>query len=277
MTDHYALIGNPISHSRSPAVYAAFAQQCAQDIAYHTILSTPDHFAATVHEFQRKGGKGVNITMPFKRLATGLADQMTARAHASGALNMLTFDERGTVLGDNTDGVGLVRDIKHRLGRTIAGQSILLLGAGGAIRGVLLSVLAEHPAKIFIANRTVSTANELVRLAAPKAGKTHLVSGGFSDITTMHTQFDIVIHGAASQTMDDLTALLSTVWNAHTLAYDLRYDQSPTAFVLAAKKSGVEQAVDGIGMLVTQAALCFSLWRGIDPDIQTVIRALSKD
>lgn len=271
MTDRYAIIGNPIAQAKSPALQTAFAQQCGQDMEYGAILGPMDGFAEAIRQFQREGGKGMNITMPFKLEAFELADELTPRGRAAGAVNMYTLRADGSVLGDNTDGFGIVRDITHNLARSFAGKRVLLLGAGGAVRGALLPMLAEKPAEIFIANRTASKAIELADQFGSEAGNTKLAGGGFADIAG---RFDIVINGSASSMTGEVPPLPAGVWDAGSLAYDMAYKKDPTAFVLAARQAGVGLAADGLGMVVEQGAECFFLWRGIRPDTAPVIAAL---
>jgi len=271
MTDRYAIIGNPIAQAKSPALQMAFAQQCGEDMHYGAILGPMDGFVEAIRQFQREGGKGMNITMPFKLEAFELADELTPRGRAAGAVNMYTLRADGTILGDNTDGFGIVRDITHNLGRSFAGKRVLLLGAGGAVRGALLPMLAEKPTEIFIANRTASKAVELAEQFGEHAGGTKLSGGGFADVSG---RFDIVINGSASSMTGEVPPLLAGVWDADSLAYDMAYKKEPTAFVLAAQAAGVKQAADGLGMVVEQGAECFFLWRGTRPDTAPVIAAL---
>lgn len=273
MTDRYAIIGNPIAQAKSPALQMAFARQTGQDkdMEYGAILGPLDGFVEAVRQFQREGGKGMNITMPFKLQAYELADRLTERGRMAGALNMFTLNADGSILGDNTDGFGITRDITHNLGRSFAGKRVLVLGAGGAVRGTLLPFLAEKPAEIFIANRTAAKAVELAREFAAYAGNTQLGGGGFADIQGC---FDLVINGSASSMTNEVPPLPKGVWNADSLAYDMAYKKEPTAFMRAAEADGVRQTADGLGMVIEQGAECFYLWRGVRPDTAPVIREL---
>jgi len=271
MTDRYAVIGNPVSHTKSPALHAAFARQCGQTIEYGMILGPLDGFAAAVRQFQREGGKGLNITVPFKLEAFRLADELTPRARAAGAVNMFTFRADGSILGDNTDVYGIVRDITHNLARPLTGQRVLLLGAGGAVRGALLPLLAEKPAALFIANRTPAKAVALAQEFADPAGQTQLAGGSFAEAGG---RFDIVINGTSSSVSDEAPPLAAELWDAGTLAYDMYYQKAPTAFLRAARAAGVLQVADGVGMVVEQGAECFALWRGMRPQTAAVIAAL---
>lgn len=268
MTDKYNIIGNPIAQAKSPALQMAFARQTGQDISYGTILAEQAGFGDAVRGFQREGGRGMNITMPFKLDAFALADELTLRAQRAGAVNTYTFRPDGTILGDNTDGVGLVNDITRNLKRAIAGQRVLVLGAGGAVRGAILPLLGEQPAEIFIANRTPAKAAELVQLFADDVAESKLSGGGFEDIQGC---FDIVINGTPTSMTGSLPPLPAGVWNAHSLAYDMSYE---TAFIEHAAACGLQEFADGLGMVVEQGAECFMLWRGIRPDTVPVIAEL---
>lgn len=271
MTDRYAVIGNPVAHTKSPALQSAFARQCGHAIDYGTILGPLDGFADAVRRFQHAGGKGMNITVPFKLEAFALADELTARAQAAGAVNMFTFRDDGSILGDNTDGFGIVRDITHNLGCPLAGRRVLLLGAGGAVRGTLLPLLAEMPAEVFIANRTAAKAAGLASEFSAHARNTRLAGGGFADA---EGAFDVVINGTASSLVDEAPPLAVTLWHSAALAYDMFYSPAPTAFMRAAAAAGVGRTADGLGMVVEQGAECFYLWRGVRPDTRPVIAAL---
>lgn len=271
MTDRYAIIGNPIAQAKSPALQTAFARQCGQDLEYGAILGELDGFSAAVRAFQASGGKGMNITMPFKLEAFELADELTPRGRAAGAINMFSFRADGSILGDNTDGFGIVRDITHNLGVALTGKRVLLLGAGGAVRGTLLPLFDQKPAEVFIANRTASKAVELAKEFGTDAVGIKLDGGGFSDI---QGRFDVVINGSASSMTNDVPPLPAGVWDHDSLAYDMAYKKDPTAFVLAARAAGVGKTADGLGMVVEQGAECFYLWRGIRPDTAPVIAAL---
>ncbi|MDB5813734.1 MAG: aroE2 [Rhodocyclales bacterium] len=271
MTDRYAIIGNPIAQAKSPALQTAFAQQCKQDMEYGAILGPLNGFVESVRQFQRLGGKGMNITMPFKLEAFELADELTPRGRAAGALNMFTFRADGTILGDNTDGFGIVRDITHNLGYSLTGKRLLILGAGGAVRGALVPILDEKPSGIFIANRTAASAIELAQHFREHAGSINLAGGGFDDIAG---GFDVVINGSASSMTGEVPPMPDEVWSTNSLAYDMAYKKEPTAFVLAAREAGVELTADGLGMVVEQGAECFFLWHGIRPDTAPVIAAL---
>lgn len=265
MSDHYAVIGNPISHSKSPALHTAFARQCAQDIVYGAIFGPLDKFAECVTAFRASGGKGMNVTLPFKLEAFAIADELTERARLAEAVNTLMFDN-GRILGDNTDGVGLVRDLKENLGLTLAGKRILILGAGGAARGVLRPLLEEGPSRLAIANNTPSKA---VALKEQVANAAHVSGGGFSDFKG--EQFDLVINATSASLSGNAIPLHDGVFADGAFAYDMAYGDGNTPFMDAALSNGVAGVADGFGMLAGQAAESFRLWRGVRPDIVPVI------
>jgi shikimate dehydrogenase len=262
MTDRYCVFGNPIAHSKSPRIHALFARQTGQDLSYEAILAPLDGFAGSVRDFAAAGGRGANVTVPFKEEAFRLADSLTPRARAAGAVNTLTF-ESGRIRGDNTDGAGLVRDIAHNLGAAIAGRRSLILGAGGAARGVILPLLDQGPATIFVANRT---AGKAVALAAAF----NIEGGGFESLAGR--QFDLVINATSAGLADAALPLPAGVFAAGCLAYEMLYGRE-TPFMAQARAAGAAVA-DGLGMLVEQAAEAFSVWRGVRPDTAPVLAAL---
>lgn len=271
--DRYAVTGHPIAHSKSPQIHTTFAHQTAQDMSYEAILAPLDGFVATVQAFRAEGGRGMNVTVPFKLEAFALADRHTPRAKAAGAVNTLAFDAAG-ILGDNTDGAGLVRDLTVNLGCTLASRRVLLLGAGGATRGVLLPLLTEHPALLTIANRTVSKAEELATLFAADAGDTRLSACGFESLAGQ--QFDVVINATASSLADEVPPLPPGLYADGALAYDMMYGRADTPFMAAARADGAARVADGLGMLVEQAAESFALWRGVQPDGAAVLADLRR-
>lgn len=266
MTDRYAVVGNPISHSKSPLIHHLFAQQTGEDLQYEALLAPLDAFAATVHTFRAQGGKGMNVTVPFKFEAFALATQLTARAQAAGAVNTLSFQADGEILGDNTDGAGLVRDITTHLGLDLQGKRVLLLGAGGAAAGVILPLLSAG-AIITVANRTVDKAQQLAatfnQIESPYPA---LVACGYEALPQQ--AFDCVINATSSGLSDQLPPIPATVFGAHTLAYEMMYGRE-TPFMAFARQHGA-QVADGLGMLVEQAAESFFLWRGKRPDTTAV-------
>ncbi|GAB6044149.1 shikimate dehydrogenase [Endothiovibrio diazotrophicus] len=268
MTDRYAVMGNPIAHSKSPAIHARFAAQTAQDLEYRAILVEEGGFPAAVAAFRAEGGRGLNVTVPFKQQAWTAAERRSPRAERAGAVNTLRFDDDGTLYGDNTDGIGLVRDLTHNHGVALEGRRVLILGAGGAVRGVLQPILEHRPAQLVVANRTAVRAEELARLFAD-AGE---VAGGGFDLAA--EPFDVVINGTAASLQGEVPPIASALLARGCFCYDMMYAAEPTAFLRWAMGHGVVRAVDGLGMLVEQAAESFHLWRGVRPDTAPVIEAL---
>ena len=271
--DRYAVVGNPIAHSRSPWIHAAFAHQTGQALAYEALLAPLTDFAGTVARFRAEDGRGLNVTVPFKLEAFALADRRTPRAEAAGAVNTLAFAADG-ILGDNTDGAGLVRDLAANLGCPPGGRRILLLGAGGATRGALLPLLDSRPARLTIANRTVAKAEALAALLAARAGDCVLDACGFDALAGR--RFDLVINATAASLADELPPLPPGLYAEGALAYDMMYGRDPTRFMRAALADGAARAADGLGMLVEQAAESFTLWRGVRPDSSPVLAALRR-
>ena len=269
MTDHYAVMGNPIAHSKSPRIHTLFAAQFGHDIEYRAILVEPGHFARAVADFQAQGGKGLNITVPFKEEAWALATARSARAQRAGAVNTLLLNPSGAHYGDNTDGMGLVRDLKNNLGCQLAGRRVLLLGAGGAARGVVEPLLDEKPSLLVIANRTPGKAMELVR-TFQDSGR---VEGcGLDELAGR--SFDVIINATAAGLRGEIPALPRGVVQVHSWCYDMMYADEPTAFMRWAQEQGAERTLDGLGMLVEQAAEAFFLWRNVRPATGPVIQTL---
>jgi shikimate dehydrogenase len=262
MTDRYAVFGNPIGHSKSPFIHAEFARQTGQDMAYSALLAPLDDFAGAMRDFVALGGKGANVTVPFKEQAYALADRLTARAEAAGAVNTLSFAADG-VAGDNTDGVGLVRDLAVNLGVNLFGKRILLLGAGGAARGVLRPLLEGRPGSLVIANRTAAKATGL-------AEQFGCAGGGFDALRDQ--AFDLVVNATSASLAGDAPPLPESVFAPGALAYDMMYGRE-TPFMQAARAAGAHVA-DGLGMLVEQAAEAFFVWRGVRPETGPVIAML---
>ena len=268
--DRYAVVGNPIAHSRSPQIHALFAQQTSQDLIYDAILAPIDGFAATVQAFIASGGKGLNITLPFKLEAREFVDQCSARAARAEAVNTLVVDFEGRTFGENTDGVGLLRDLISNHGAVIRDRKLLVLGAGGAVRGVLEPLLAAAPTRLIIANRTVSRAVELCN-AFKDLGPAEAC--GFDELAG--EQFDLIINGTSASVSKEVPPIPNDVLRAGGWCYDMFYSSQPTAFVRWGQAHGAAKSLDGIGMLVEQAAESFLLWRGMRPDTRPVISALS--
>ena len=270
--DRYAVIGNPIGHSKSPRIHAAFAAQTGQQLSYEALLAPLDGFAATVREFQAAGGRGMNVTVPFKLEAFDLADRLTPRAQAAGAVNTLAFGADGT-LGDNTDGAGILRDITVNLGFAVTGRRVLLLGAGGAARGTVLPLLDARPASLTIANRTAAKAAELADEFAG-AGASPVAPTGCGLAQLAGQQFDLVINATSASLSDAAPDLPAGLYAPGSLAYDMMYGKGETPFLAAARQQGAACLADGLGMLVEQAAESFFLWRGVRPETAPVLADL---
>ena len=263
--DQYTVIGNPIKHSQSPMIHQAFADQTGHAITYTRTLGRTEHFAEDVRAFIAAGGKGLNVTVPFKQLAFDLADTLSPHAEAAGAVNTLSVQPDGTLFGDNTDGIGLVQDLQHNHGIPLAGKHILLIGAGGAARGVLSPLLASQPASIRILNRNPDKARSLVALA----GMPNVTGGGLSEVPDR--PFDLLINATAASLHGQVPAIPVSTIGHLSQAYDMLYSQQPTAFMQWATEQGAAKVMDGFGMLVEQAAAAFYLWRGIKPDTAPVL------
>ena len=270
MTDQYAVFGNPIKHSRSPQIHRTLAEQTGQDINYVSTLVEPDQFQAAASHFFNKGGKGLNITVPFKQDAFTFADALSERARRAGAVNTLIHQDDGKILGDNTDGVGLVRDITNNLGWAIEGKKILLVGAGGAVMGVLEPLLQQRPALIIIANRTVSKAEKLARDFADLG---NIQGCGFEELAD-NGHFDLIINGSSASLAGEIAPLPDSVLTTNTQGYDMMYAAEPTPFMRWMNEQGAQQTADGLGMLVEQAAEAFALWRGVRPETAAVIQSI---
>lgn len=271
MTDHYAVFGNPIAHSKSPLIHAAFARQTGQDLDYRAILAPADDFAGALCQFIAAGGRGANVTVPFKEEAFRLATRRSPRAELAGAINTLVFsgDE---IFGDNTDGVGMMRDITINLGCPVEGRRVLLLGAGGAARGVIGPLLDARPQALVVVNRTEARAQTL----AGVFGQLGPVSGaGFAQLAGQ--SFDLVIDATSASLGADgneMPPLPDGLFAADSLAYSMMYGKGETAFQRFAKQQGAARIAEGLGMLVEQAAEAFHLWRGVRPDVAPVMDLL---
>lgn len=272
--DLYAVIGHPVTHSKSPRIHSLFAQQTGEPVEYTAIQAPLDGFEDTVRQFFARGGKGLNVTVPFKEQAWQLADQHTERAEAAGAANTLFRDPDGVLVADNTDGAGLVRDLTENLGVSLGGRRLLLLGAGGAVRGVLGPLLAERPAQLVIANRTLARAQALVQRFSASAEGTDIRACGFD---APDSPFDLVINGTSASLQGDLPPLSANVITADTVVYDMMYSLQTTTFNQWALDHGAVRVYDGLGMLVEQAAESFCVWRGVRPQTAPVIRQLRSE
>lgn len=268
MSDRYCVIGNPIAHSKSPEIHAAFAAQTGQELVYERCLAPLDQFESTVRALVAAGYGGANVTVPFKLDAAAMADRLTERARAAGAVNTLVFNSSGGIIGDNTDGAGLVNDITRNAGIALEGKRVLLLGAGGAARGAILPLLAGLPAELMIANRTRATADALVeRFGAQRAHGQQLAACAYEDIAG---PYDVVVNATSASLADTMPPVPAHAFGRGTLALDMMYGKAPTHFMLFASAQGA-QARDGLGMLVEQAAEAFFLWRGARPETAAVL------
>lgn len=268
MTDLYAVMGNPINHSKSPAIHSQFADQAKQDLVYSAMLVPTDAFEPAVKDFFKGSGKGLNITVPFKEKAFAFAEQLTPRAQTAEAVNTLVLQEDGTVLGDNTDGAGLVRDLLMNQHVEIAGQKILVIGAGGAVRGILHPFLEQAPESITIVNRTFEKAQNLAD-SFKEFGEIEAKT-----FDALEGPFDVIINGTSASLSGELPPLPESVIASHTCVYDMMYGKALTPFLTWAQKLGAVKVMDGLGMLVEQAAVSFEIWRGVKPNSQAVLAQL---
>lgn len=266
--DQYAVMGNPIAHSKSPRIHSLFAEQTGQQLEYRAIQVDPGGLEQAVGNFDASAGKGLNITVPFKEEAARLVDELSERARRAGAVNTIKFDQKRRY-GDNTDGVGLVRDLTENNGYRIQGQRILLMGAGGAARGVVGPLLEQQPAVLFIGNRTPDKAASLAQLFKDM-GNVH--GCGYPELDG--EQLDLIINATSASLAGEVPALGSVSLSMNGVCYDMMYGREPTAFMRWARERGVLHVLDGLGMLVEQAAESFYLWRGVRPQTGPVMAIL---
>ncbi|MGE8350643.1 MAG: shikimate dehydrogenase [Pseudomonas protegens] len=268
--DQYVVFGNPIGHSKSPLIHRLFAQQTGQQLEYNTLLAPLDDFAGAARGFFAQG-RGANVTVPFKEDAYRLCDSLTERAQRAGAVNTLSKQADGTLLGDNTDGAGLVRDLTVNAGVSLKGKRILLLGAGGAVRGALEPLLAQRPASVVIANRTVEKAELLAELFADLGP---VSASGFD---WLEESVDLIINATSASLSGDLPPIASSLIEpGKTVCYDMMYAKESTPFCRWASEHGAALVLDGLGMLAEQAAEAFYLWRGVRPDSAPVLAELRR-
>ncbi len=268
--DRYGVIGYPVSHSRSPIIHRLFALQTGQDLQYELLQVVPDKLESAIRQFQNTGGKGLNVTLPHKSEVVRLTDQLSERAKSAGAINTLAFQDDG-IVGDNTDGIGLMRDLITNLGLTIRDTNILILGAGGATRGILAPLLEAEPEGITIANRTEAKAAGL----ADHFSSYGPVSACRFDAVSRSDNFDIVINATSAGLKGETPPYPACAVGPQTFCYDLSYGLTPTPFSSWAAARGAAQSVMGWGMLVEQAAESFHIWRGIRPDTVAVLKQMS--
>lgn len=269
--DNYAVMGNPVAHSKSPLIHQQFARQTHQAIRYHALLVPVGRFEDALRDFRKKGGKGLNITVPFKEAAWQSVSVRTCRAETAGAVNTISFIAGGETAGDNTDGVGLLRDLA-RNGIAIKDRRLLILGAGGAIRGVLGPLLEARPAELLIANRTVNKAESLV---AARPYETGLKACSLNDLVNAGS-FDLIINAISAGLHGELPPLPAGIIGTDTCCYDMVYGDTEPVFVRWARRQGAKVSLDGIGMLVEQAAESFFIWRGVRPETGPVIEMLRR-
>ena len=267
--DRYAVFGNPIAHSKSPQIHTLFAEQTKQSIQYTAELAEPGQFDSAVKSFINNGGKGLNITVPFKEDAWRYATKLSERAQRAGAVNTLKVELDGSLFGDTTDGTGLVCDLVTNHHIQIKNKDVLIIGAGGAVRGVIEALLAEQPASLLITNRTKQKATQLTDV--------------FSDLGTINgcgldeineRDFDIVINGTSASLKGDLPPLPNSIFKKNSCSYDMMYAAQATPFMQWSNENGASQVFDGLGMLVEQAAESFFIWRGARPETATVIQTI---
>jgi shikimate dehydrogenase len=267
--DKYAVIGNPIEHSKSPEIHAAFARQTGEPIEYGRLLGNPDDFTGDVRRFLAEGGLGLNVTVPFKEQAWRLADELSPRAHTAGAVNTLIRLDNNTLRGDNTDGIGLVRDLTLNQGFRFDGKRILMLGAGGAVRGVMRPLLEQQPKRVIIANRTAAKAYSL---ANGLSSYGQVAGCGLDELEDM--QFDLIINGTSSGLSGEVPDLPDGLLDSNGWCYDMLYSRQATPFQRWGREHHAARSLDGLGMLVEQAAESFYLWRGVLPETAPVIAML---
>lgn len=267
---HYAVIGDPVSHSKSPLIHRLFAEQTGEQVQYEAIQVSPEHLTQFVADFFNNGGAGLNVTLPHKEAVFALAKNCSERAAQAKAVNTLFTDTKGELCGDNTDGVGLIRDITNNHQFSISDKRVLLLGAGGAVRGSIGPLLSQQPASVFIANRTRAKAEQLAKEFRESGD---ILGGGFDCVAGK--QFDLIINGTAMGISNQAPALDFAVISKNCCCYDMMYKTTEdTAFVSWAKQGSAALAVDGLGMLVEQAAESFAIWRGVRPHTSEVIARL---
>ena len=270
--DHYAVFGSPIKHSKSPRIHKLFAEQTQQALIYEAQEVNAEQFSNSVSGFFAHDGKGLNCTLPLKELAWAYADVKTERAELSKAVNTLALRPDGSILGDNTDGVGLLTDLMNNHQVSLKDRHILILGAGGASRGIILPILEQKVASLVIANRTIDKA---INLANEFIHKGRIKGCGFDDLA--HQQFDLIINATSSSLSNEIPPLPENILSNSGVCYDLAYGNEPTSFVRWGQKNKAIKSLDGLGMLVEQAAEAFFIWRGVRPITKEIIELLNSE
>jgi shikimate dehydrogenase len=269
LPDQYGVIGHPVAHSWSPFIHGMFARQTGESLVYRLHDVDPESFRGYVLEFFSRGGRGLNVTVPHKVAAADLANELTPRAERAGAVNTLAIQRDNRILGDNTDGAGLVHDLRDNLGATLAGARVLIVGAGGATRGVVAPLLVLQPAELVIANRTAERAH---RFAADFSELGPVRGCGFDELGTQ--PYDVILNATSASLSGEVPAISASLIRPNTLCYDMAYSKGDTPFVKWAREQGCTRAYQGWGMLVEQAAESFQLWRGVRPQTRPVLEAL---
>ena len=277
--DPYGVMGNPISHSKSPYIHQQFAKQTRQSIIYDAVHVDIGGFSQAVGNFIANGGKGLNITVPFKQQAFALVDALSQGAQVAGAVNTITLQADGTLFGDNTDGTGLVRDLMDNNSVTLTGKKILIVGAGGATRGIIQPLLQQSVAEIVIVNRTIQKAQDIATIfnSNKTPSDTTIVTAIGYDNLSSDARFDIIINASSASLANELPPLPSQIVQAHSCCYDMMYGATDTIFMQWAKRHGAKRVLDGLGMLVEQAAESFQIWRGVKPNTREVITRLRQE
>ena len=268
--DQYAVIGNPIAHSKSPFIHSLYAKQTKQCMQYEALCFELDNFKQQLLAYFESGGLGANVTVPFKEAAWAACDTLSERASLAGAVNTLSY-EKGSIKGDNTDGLGLVTDLINNHDFSFANKRILILGAGGAVRGVLKPLIDQQPLSITVANRTLAKANVLVELFSDYFNITAC------QLSELSEQYDLVINGTSSSLSNERLPVSDVIVGQHTVLYDMMYAKALTQFNRWGLDLGAHKAIDGLGMLVGQAAESFYIWRGIRPETSSVINLVRDD
>lgn len=270
--DNYAIIGHPIGHSKSPLLHSLFAKQTGEQIRYELIDSPLDAFAKSLNTFRHAGGKGCNVTVPFKQQAWQLADESSDHANLAKAANTLWFTDDGLIHATNTDGIGLIRDITQNQHYDLQNRRVLLLGAGGAARGAIKCLLDQQPELLMVANRTVEKAHILESIFKPYG---NIKGCGFAELNG--EQFDLVINATSANLSNQKLTLPEKLFTKNGWAYDMMYSATPTLFLQWAKRHGATRCVDGLGMLVEQGAESFYIWRGLRPETKPILNQLRKE